>query len=65
MTGRKPPIEPTRRTTMRLTASVMNAALYKATGLGISRTKYVEALIRRDLGLEAVHIEAQQRSVFG
>jgi hypothetical protein len=65
MPGRKPPPEPTHRTTMRLSASAMNAALYKANRLGISRTRYVEDLIRKDLGLKAFASKAQRHSSFG
>jgi hypothetical protein len=39
---------------MRLTMAVMDAAGKKAARLGLSRTKYVEALVRKDLGLEAI-----------
>ena len=65
MVGRPPPPNPVHQTTMRLTTLVMQAASEKAARLGVSRTKYVEALVRKDLGLDAVGIKAQRNSVFG
>ena len=48
----------TTRTTMRLTVEIMEAARKKAERLGLSRTQYVEALVRKDLGMEAVDTNA-------
>lgn len=55
----------TSRTTMRLTITVMKAARDKAARLGLSRTQYVEALVRKDLGLEAIETNVQSASIFG
>jgi len=44
-------------TTMRLSRRVMAAAARKATQKGISRTLYVEQLIRRDLRMPEQDIE--------
>lgn len=53
-------------TSMRLSASVLKAATGKAAKLGVSRTHYVEQLLRRDLKMEAVDdVNVAEPSVFG
>lgn len=45
-------------TTMRMAKDLMAAATKKSQRLGLSRTQYVEHLIRQDLGREAIDTSA-------
>lgn len=57
---------PTKLAAMRMPPKLLTMASKKAAKMGISRTKYVEQLLRRDLGLEGVDLSALERtSVFG
>lgn len=56
----------TRIAAMRMPTKLLKAASKKAEKLGLSRTKYIEMLVRKDLGLEGVDLDALERtSVFG
>lgn len=53
-------------TAFRLPEHIVTLATKKAAKMGISRTKYVEQVLRKDLGLEGVDLDALERtSVFG
>lgn len=52
-------------TSMRLPPKLMGLASKKATKLGLSRTQYLEQLVRKDLGVEGVDLDALDTSVFG
>lgn len=55
---KKPPIS------MRISPEIAKAALQQARKTGLSRTQYVEQLIRKDLGRDAIDM-AERASVFG
>lgn len=52
-------------TSMRMSPALMSLASKRATAQGISRSQYIEQLVRRDLGVEGVDLEAANASVFG
>jgi len=53
-------------TAFRLPEKVVEMATKKAAKMGISRNKYVDLVLRKDLGLEGVDLDALDRtSVFG
>lgn len=60
------PRPPTQIAAMRLPPKLLGLATKKAEKMGLSRTKYIEMLVRKDLGLEGVDLTALDRtSVFG
>ena len=53
-------------TAFRLPETIVGMATKKAAKMGLSRNKYVEQVLRKDLGLEGVDLDALERtSVFG
>lgn len=63
--GARPNRRKTTITSMRLPTPLMKMATKKAAKVGLSRTQYVEQLIRKDLGVEGVDLDAVDSSVFG
>lgn len=53
-------------TAFRFPEEIVRLATKKAAKMGLSRNKYVEQVLRKDLGLEGVDLDALERtSVFG
>lgn len=66
MTATKRRRPPTTLAAMRLPPKLLAMASKKAEKMGLSRTKYMEQVLRKDLGLEGVDLNALERtSVFG
>lgn len=54
--------KPKLRTAMFLSVEVLDASARRAKRLGLSRARYIEQIVRRDLGLDSVN---DPNSVFG